>query len=709
MIAAVRRALRRGTLAGSLVFVVAGGVGLFDATQALASTGYTISRYAGIANSAGGATPGPALSSQLSFVVADGLDSAGNLYIVDPFNVAVEKVAPDGTLSIFAGTGQSGPPVPGPAASSTLNNPAGVAADSAGNVYIADQNNHVVEKVTPDGTLSIFAGIPGSHSLPTVGPATSSHLNNPDAIAVDSADNVYVADFGNDVIEKITPTGQLSVIAGVPGSSANPTPGPATSSHLSQADGVAVDAAGNVYIADGGPNVIEKVTPGGTLSIIAGISGTSAQPTPGLATASALDDPNGVGVDAAGAVYVADVGANVVEKITPDGQLSVIAGNGTAGHPTYGGLATATSLDQPLAMVVDPAGDVYVADALNFTIDRLTPPAPVSTAGPAITGTPQAGQFLTTDGGSWDNAPFTETYQWQDCDGSGAGCTAISGATSRSYAVTGSDGGHSLRVVVTALNGGGSAGATSAATAVVPASGTVTTTTTSAAPPTTTTTTTSAAGPLVVTTAPVGSGPDEPPVKPLAATLGGEVSPSSVPVTYHFEYGPDGSYGTTTGSTTLSPSSTAQAVHANVRGLIPGTVYHYRLVATTPSGTSYGQDETLTTPKAKLRRVRDHITRYRDTQAPYRYSLHGWMVRPDGLTGSVACQSDGTATVMVMRNARVLVDRRLHVNRDCTYDSTIVFTAAQLPGHGRLFFRMSFGGNRQLLARPARTLKVLFG
>jgi hypothetical protein len=127
------------------------------------------------------------LSSKLSFVVGAGLDPAGNLYIVDPNNVAVEKVTPGGTLSILAGTGQSGPPVPGPASNSTLNNPAGVASDSAGNLYIADQGNHAIEKIAADGTLSVFAGIPGVTGLPAAGPATSSHLNNPDAIATDSA------------------------------------------------------------------------------------------------------------------------------------------------------------------------------------------------------------------------------------------------------------------------------------------------------------------------------------------------------------------------------------------------------------------------------------------------------------------------------------------------------------------------------------------
>lgn len=706
MIGRVKRALRRGMLAGSLVLAIMGAVGLVGATTALADTGYTISRYAGQADSAGGATPGPALSSKLSFVVGAGLDPAGNLYIVDPNNVAVEKVTPGGTLSILAGTGQSGPPVPGPASNSTLNNPAGVASDSAGNLYIADQGNHAIEKIATDGTLSVFAGIPGVTGLPAAGPATSSHLNNPDAIATDSADNVYIADFGNRVVEKVTPSGQLSVIAGIPGSAGTPTPGPATSTHLYQANGVAVDSAGNVYVADGGPNVIAKVTPGGTLSIIAGISGTSAQPTPGLATASALSDPNGVGVDAAGAVYVADPGANVIEKITAAGQLSVIAGNGSAGHPTYGGLATATSLDLPLAMVVDPAGNVYVADALNFTMDRLTPPAPVSTAGPAITGAAQVGQTLSTDGGSWDNAPFTETYQWQRCDSGGAGCTTIPSATSASYPVTDADGGHTIRVVVTASNGGGPSNVSSAATALVGGDATGATPapdpspTPDPSPPAATAT----AQAVLATTGSVARGPAS-----LSATLTGEVSPSTAPVTYRFDYGTRASYGRSTRSQTLAASNVAQAVGAKIRGLVPGTVYHYRVVATTPSGTSYGQDATLATPKAEFRRVRGRITPYRATGAPYRYRLRGWMFLPSGLTRSVACRSGGSATVTVTRDAKVLATRRVHVSTDCSYDTTVVFTAAQLPGYGHLSFRTSFSGNRQLAGGSARTLHARFG
>ena len=141
----------------------------------------------------------------------------------------------------------------------------------------------------------------------------------------------------------------------------------------------------------------------------------------------------------------------------------------------------------------------------------------------------------------------------------------------------------------------------------------------------------------------------------LSATLTGEVSPSTAPVTYRFDYGTRASYGRSTRSQTLAASNVAQAVRANIRGLVPGTVYHYRVVATTPAGTSYGQDATLATPKAEFRRVRGRITPYRATGAPYRYRLRGWMFLPSGLRRSVACRSGGTATVTVTRDAKVLV------------------------------------------------------
>jgi secreted PhoX family phosphatase len=162
-----------------------------------------------------------------------------------------------GHLCIVAGTGPGGAPTAGPATSSELSRPNGAAVDSAGNLYIADTQNNEVEKVTPLGTLSVVAGT-GSLGAPTPGPATSSDLNQPSGVAVNSAGNLYIADTQNNVVEKVTPSGTLSVVAGT-GSLGAPTPGPATSSELNQPSGVAVDSAGNLFIADQWNNVVEMV------------------------------------------------------------------------------------------------------------------------------------------------------------------------------------------------------------------------------------------------------------------------------------------------------------------------------------------------------------------------------------------------------------------------------------------------------------------
>jgi len=478
-------------------------VALWGASPALAGQPGVISDYAG-SEGYGPPTAGPATSSNLGYLNGVAVDSAGNLYIADISNSEVEKVTTAGILSVIAGNGTAGAPTAGLATSSKLNRLSDVAVDSAGNVYIADTNNNEVEKVTAAGILSVIAGN-GTAGAPTLGPATSSELNTPEGVAVDSAGNVYIADTHNSEVEKVTAAGILSVIAGN-GTQGAPTLGPAASSELNRPQGLAVDPAGNLYIADTYNNEVEKVTTAGILSVIAG-TGTAGAPTLGPAASSKLNSPQGLAVDPAGNLYIADTGNSEVEKVTPAGTLSVIAGSGTAGGPTYGGPAISSMLYYPQGMAVDSAGDLYIADTDHFTIDLVNPAIPSNSTMPQLTGTTTVGQTLSASTGAWSPTPTGYAYQWQDCNSAGNACTAISGATASTYTLTTADIGHTIRVLVTASNSSGSAGTASAPSTLVqapPTTTTTTTTTTTMSPTTTTmaptTTTTTTTSPTTTTT-----------------------------------------------------------------------------------------------------------------------------------------------------------------------------------------------------------------
>ena len=434
-------------------------------TASATGSGYSLAAFAGNGYDQP-PTAGPATSSALSLPSGVAVDAQGDVYIADTDNSDVEKVTPSGTLSIVAGDGNPGFPTAGPASNSQLFAPQGIAVDASDNLYVADYQASEVVKISATGTLSIIAGNSGGSGPPTPGSATASSLGEPWGIAVDAAGDVYIADYSNQVIEEVTPSGTLSIFAGT-GTAGAPTPGPATASDLNYPTGLAIDSQGNLYVADSVNSMIEKITPSGTLSIVAG-NGTSAAPVPGPASSSPLDNPFGVAVDAAGDIYISDTSNNEIEEVTPAGTLSIIAGDGSAGPPTYGP-ATNTTLWAPNDIASTPAGALYVADTSNSTIDLLTPPAPTLTAAATITGTTTVGQTLTAGQGSWTNSPVLYTYVWEDCDAGGANCVPIAGATASSYTLASADAGHTLRVVVTASNGGGSASSTSAATGVVAA------------------------------------------------------------------------------------------------------------------------------------------------------------------------------------------------------------------------------------------------
>lgn len=286
---------------------------------------------------------------------------------------------PPAEVSVVAGVaGERGLPTDGPASGSRLHSPAGVAVDAAGNVYIADAGNGVVVKVTPAGVLSIIAGVAGERGLPTEGPALQSRLHWPTGVAVDGAGNVYIADAGAGVVARVTPAGVLSIIAGRPGEHGLPTEGPGSDSRLRAPAAVAVDGAGNVYVADQDSGVLAKLTAAGELSIVAGRPGQLWPPRPGPAGRRYLQQPTGVAVDGLRNVYVTDAGAAEVAMVTPSGRLLVVAGKLRNRHqaqpgPPTAGPASESALATPCGVAVDPHGNLFVVDPYNGVIVKVRP------------------------------------------------------------------------------------------------------------------------------------------------------------------------------------------------------------------------------------------------------------------------------------------------------------------------------------------------
>ena len=274
------------------------------------------------------------------------------------------------TISTFAGSGTLGyTGDSGPAASAQLDYPWAVAVDSAGNLYIADTYNQRIRKVS-NGVITTVAGIATWGFSGDNGPATSAQLDYPSGVAVDSAGNFYIADTYNYRVRKVS-NGVITTVAG--GGSALGDGGPATSALLSLPYGVAVDSAGNLYIADAGANRIRKVS-SGTISTVAGNGTIGFSGDGGAATSAQMYDPFGVAVDSTGDLFIADTGNARVREVQ-NGVISTIAGNGTPGYSGDGGPAGSAMLDYPSGVAVGP-GVVYVSDADNQRVRSLIPHPP---------------------------------------------------------------------------------------------------------------------------------------------------------------------------------------------------------------------------------------------------------------------------------------------------------------------------------------------
>ena len=322
---------------------------------------YVISTFAG--NNTGGYSgdSGPATSAQLNLPGGIAVDSSGNLYIADGGNHRVRKIS-GGTITTVAGNGTAGYTGDnGAATSAELNDPVDVAVDSSGNLYIADAGNNVIRKVS-NGTITTFAGnnTLGAGYTGDGGAAPNAQLNAPVGVAVDSAGNVYIADSNNNAIREVS-GGNISTVTG---------------GTLHHPCSVAVGPSNTLYVADtDGRRVVFLSS--GNATVFAGNGDFGFSGDSGLAVNAELYDPFGVAVDSAGYVYIADTFNSRIRKVSADGVITTIAGSGRLGYSGDGGSATSASLYFPRDVAVDLAGNVYVSDEINNVIRLLQPVAPV--------------------------------------------------------------------------------------------------------------------------------------------------------------------------------------------------------------------------------------------------------------------------------------------------------------------------------------------
>jgi sugar lactone lactonase YvrE len=302
-------------------------------------------------------------------------DTSGNVYVADTQNCVIRKITPAGVASTFAGS-TCGYLDSTTATGAQFMWPHGVAVDGAGNVYVADTNNGRIRKISTTGAVTSLAGSGAQGHADGTGAAAM--FAAPMGLAVDASGNVYVADMNSDTIRKVTPAGVVTTVAGVAtgASLMKYVNGLGNIAEFNSPTSVALDAAGNLYVADYNNHAIRKITPAGMVSTLAGLGG------PGVGavgyfnstgTGAALYKPSGVAVDAAGNVFVTDTWNNVVRVINPMGTVLTLAGP-TAPTTTAGlanGNGTSALFNYPDGIAVDAAGNVYVADSNNNVIRKI--------------------------------------------------------------------------------------------------------------------------------------------------------------------------------------------------------------------------------------------------------------------------------------------------------------------------------------------------
>ncbi len=364
---------------------------------------YTISNIIGTGTAGYAGDDAAAKDAQLNYPMSIARAANGTLYIADTFNQRIRTVQADGVIRTIIGTGTAGFSGDGAAATGALiSSPYGIAVDGAGNIYFSDSRNNMIRKVGTNGTITALAGTGVYGFGGDEGNASDALMALPTAMILDSAGNLYFSDTQNNRVRKITPDGKIHGVAGTGQPNSNGDGQQATDAAIYGPEGLSLDSAGNLYIAETFGHKIRKVAPDGTITTFAGTGTPGFLGDSGLATQAQLNYPRGVYVDASGIVYITDTLNNRVRAVTEKGVIKTIAGTGRFGDGADGLPATLADLRNPRAIVPNGSGGFYLLDTDNSRIRLLTPvPQPPAINKGGIVSSSAFGGFSKAARGSW--------------------------------------------------------------------------------------------------------------------------------------------------------------------------------------------------------------------------------------------------------------------------------------------------------------------
>ncbi|MPR35737.1 hypothetical protein GBK04_20875 [Cytophagaceae bacterium SJW1-29] len=346
--------------------------GCFSTATVFVEKSKIINTVAGTGNPGFSGDGGPATSASLGSPYGVTADGTGNIYVADQYNHRIRKISSSGAISTIAGNGTAGFSGDGGAATNaSLSAPARVALDGSGNLYIADQNNNRIRKVSTNGIISTIAGNGTAGFAGDGGAAINASLAAPTGVAVDESGYIYIADRDNNRIRKVGNDGIISTFAGNGVAGVGGDGGTATIAGLYAPTDVAVDGSGNVFIADRDNSRIRKVTTNGIINTVAGNGGTGFSGDGGSATSATLTSPSAVTLDISGNLFIADGGNFRIRRVDASGIISTVAGNGIYGFSGDGGDATSAKLTFPSGIATDGMGNLYIADTDNHRIRKL--------------------------------------------------------------------------------------------------------------------------------------------------------------------------------------------------------------------------------------------------------------------------------------------------------------------------------------------------